>query len=227
MKYMKTGKTYMVLFTISIAAILSIAVFFYFKDVNELEAIEKGDYSHLDSERTQEALEKRDCRDFTWIYRDINGDGEEELIVQDDSAANSILFILSMENDEVVTVFSDLTDMGCYTQLCDNGLLYYDRYYGVYDYELYILYYYDKEWNMKFVEGLELYYIEKPEEGVKSKGSGKLNMGETGLYFWNFKIHDGERVYTKLTQEEWIEKFQDLFGKECEGYIFERYFSTY
>lgn len=217
----------MVLFTISIAAILSIAVFFYFKDVNELEAIEKGDYSHLDSERTQEALEKRDCRGFTWIYRDINGDGEEELIVQDDSAANSILFILSMENDEVVTVFSDLTDMGCYTQLCDNGLLYYDRYYGVYDYELYILYYYDKEWNMKFVEGLELYYIEKPEEGVKSKGSGKLNMGETGLYFWNFKIHDGERVYTKLTQEEWIEKFQDLFGKECEGYIFERYISTY
>lgn len=219
---MKSGKESIVLLTI-IMAIIGIVLFLHVEGVDKLEEVEKGNYNYVSSERTQEVLEKRDSKDLTWIYRDINGDGEEELIVQDNYAANSILFILSIENDEVVTVFSDLNDMGCYTQLCDNGLLYYDQYYGVYDYEQYILYRYDKEWNEKFVEGLELYYIDKPEEGVKSKGNGELNMEEAGLYFWNFKIYDGERVYTKLTQEEWIERFYDLFGKECEGYIFERY----
>lgn len=45
-------------------------------------------------------------------------------------------------------------------------------------------------------------------------------MKEASLYFWNFKICDGERVYTKLTKEEWNKKFKDLSGKEYEGIIF-------
>lgn len=220
MKYIKSRKVYTILFTIFIVTILSIVVFLHFEDVDKLKAIEKGNYSYINNEITQEVLEKRDSTDFTWIYRDINGDGEEDLIVQDDYAANSILFIFSMEDDKVVTEFADINDMGCYTQLCDNGLLYYDQYYGVYAYEQYILYRYDEEWNEIFVDGLELYYIDKPDEGVRSKGNGALNMEEVGLYFWNFKMCNGERVYTKLTQEEWINKFNDLFGKEYEGILF-------
>lgn len=223
MKHIKLENKSIVLLTIIIVAIIVIVLFLHVESVDKLEEVEKGNYSYISNETTQEVLKKRDSKDLAWIHSDINGDGDEELIVQDDYAANSILFIFSMENGEVVTEFSDLNDMGCYTQLCNNGLLYYDQYYGVYDYEQYILYHYDKEWNEKFVEGLELYYIDKPEEGVKSKGNGELNMEEAGLYFWNFKIYDGERVYTKLTQEEWIERFQYLFGKECEGYIFECY----
>lgn len=143
-----------ILLTIIIVAIIGIVLFLHVESVDKLEEVEKGNYSYINSERTQEVLKKRDSKDLTWIHSDINSDGE---------------------------------------------------------------------WNEKFVEGLELYYIDKPEEGVKSKGNGKLNMEETGLYFWNFKIYDRERVYTKLTQEEWIGKFNDLFGKECGSYIFERY----
>lgn len=127
-----------ILLTIIIVAIIGIVLFLHVESVDKLEEVEKGNYSYINSERTQEVLKKRDSKDLTWIHSDINSDGEEELIVQDDYAANSILFILSMENGEVVTEFSELNDMGCYTQLCDNGLLYYDQYYGVYDYEQYI-----------------------------------------------------------------------------------------
>lgn len=221
MKYIGSKRSYVVLGILVIAVGLGIIAFI--PDVsgkNKLNAIEKGDYSYIESDWTREVFEKRNPADFTWIYRDINGDGTEELIVQDDYAASSILFILSIEGNKVVTRFADLNDMGSYTQLCDNGLLYCDRYYGVYDYEQYILYRCDKDWYEIFVDGLELYYIDKPEEGVRSKGNGELDMKEAGFYFWNFQICDGERVYTKLTQEEWNKKFKDLSGKEYEGIIF-------
>lgn len=216
MKHIKIKKVYTFLLATSVVVILSIVVFFHFFGMNKLEAIEAGNYSYINDQMAQEVLEKRDSNNFTWIYRDINGDGEEELIVQDNYATGSILFIFSMEKNKVVTVYTDLNDMGCFTQLCDNGLLYYDQYYGVYDYEQYILYRYDQDWNEIFIDGLELYYIDKPEEGVKSKGNGTLDMQEAGLYFWNFKICNGERVYTELTQEEWNNKFNELFGKEYE-----------
>ncbi len=116
-------------------------------------------------------------------------------------------------------------DAGCYYQLCDDGLLHYDQYYGIYEYEKYELYHYDENWNEIFVEGLELYYLFESEEGQEQKKylNEELHMEEAGLYFWKVEKQGEERKYTKLTQEEWTEKFYDLFGRECEGEIF-KYF---
>ena len=48
-------------------------------------------------------------------------------------------------------------------------------------------------------------------------------MEKEQLYFWEFQMQGEEKEYTELTREEWINKFYELFGRECKGEIFKYY----
>lgn len=196
--------------------------------VNKLKKIERGEYRYIDNEKRQEQIARtfsRQADRMSWVFKDINHDGNEELILQEFSDTDRIVGIFAMKGSDVITVLWDDIDAGSYFQLCERGLLHFNKYYGTYEFEQYILYDYDEEWNEIFVEGLELYYLfeedEEVERTVEEHLGEQLKMEKEKVYFWEFQMWNEEKKYTKLTQEEWNEKFYDLFGKECEGYIFE------
>lgn len=216
--------------------LISSKIFIYLR-VDKLKEIEGGNYTYIEDEYVRKHLEIlfpqggniRDS-DYEWVYKDINGDGEEELILQEknlymEPSGNSLIIdIFTVKNKDVVHVFSDYMDAAYYCQLCDNGLLYYEQYYGRYDYEQYILFRYDEEWNEIFVDGLALYYLLEPDEGEEEYTIYEdLYMKKEQLYFWEFQMKDEKKDYERLTQEEWTNKFYDLFGRECKGEIFKYY----
>lgn len=83
---------------------------------------------------------------------------------------------------------------------------------------------YDEEWNEIFVDGLVLYYLLEPDEGEEEYTIYEdLDMKKEQLYFWEFQMKDEKKDYERLTQEEWTNKFYDLFGRECKGEIFKYY----
>ena len=238
---MKRKTIYIVLSVVFIAMILILSKSFMdLEDVDKLKEIEKGNYSYIDDEYLRKHLEIISSKmayvrdgDFEWVYRDVNGDGVEDLILLEkytnmEPPGNAlILDIITIKDGEVVHVFADHMDIAYYCQLCDDGLLYYEQYYGRYDYEQYILFRYDKDWNGIFVDGLTLYYLlelgEGEEEFYKGRISEDLDMEKEQLYFWEFQMQGEEKEYTELTREEWINKFYELFGRECKGEIFKYY----
>lgn len=230
--YKKLG--YIVLCMSFIVVIWNIAMSFtHSKNVNKLKEIEEGNYSYIGDEYTQEHLKRIFSEGpgnsnyiYEWVYKDINADGEEDLILQEKyvyAETPRIVDVFSIKDQDVVHVLCDYMDADYEYQLCDGGLLYYEQFYGKYDYEQYILYHYDKEWNEIFVDGLELYYLYELEEGQEEYSIGQLDMDKERLYFWEFKIQDEKKEYTKLTEAKWKEKFHDLFGRECRGEMF-KYF---
>lgn len=206
-----------------------VAFIFSHERVSKLNEIERGEYSCIDDESMQERLSRTlsgNTDHMSWIYKDINDDGKDELILQEFSDTDRIVGIFAEKESNVVTVLWDNVDAGSYYQLCEKGLLHFNKYYGTYEFEQYILYDYDKEWNEIFVEGLELYYLweqeEEEERYVKEHlGEQLKDMEKEKVYFWKFKMRDERKEYTELTEEEWKEKFHDLFERECEGEIFE------
>ncbi len=230
--------TYIVLSIVSIAMVLALfKSFMDLEDVDKLKEIENGNYSYIDNEHVRKHLEillpkGADIRDsdYEWVYKDINGDGKEDLILQEKNCnmeppGNTlILDIFTIKEGDVVHVFADYMDAAYYCQLCDDGLLYYEQYYGRYDYEQYILFRYDKDWNGIFVDGLALYYLLESDEGEEEYTIYEdLDMEKEQLYFWEFQMQDGKKEYTGLTKEEWANKFYELFGRECKGEIFKYY----
>ena len=190
--------------------------------VNKLKKIERGEYRYIDNEKRQEQIARtfsRQADRMSWVFKDINHDGNEELILQEFSDTDRIVGIFAMKGSDVITVLWDDIDAGSYFQLCERGLLHFNKYYGTYEFEQYILYDYDEEWNEIFVEGLELYYLfeedEEVERTVEEHLGEQLKMEKEKVYFWEFQMWNEEKKYTKLTQEEWNEKFYDLFVIAC------------
>ena len=230
--------TYIVLSVVFVAMILVLSKYFIdLKSVDKLKKIEGGDYSYIDDEYVRKHLEilfnkgvDTKYINYMCVNKDINGDGEEDFIFQEknlymESPGNtSIIDIFTIKEGDVVHVFADYMDAAYYCQLCDDGLLYYEQYYGRYDYEQYILFCYDKNWNEIFVDGLALYYLLESDEGEEEYTIYEaLDMEKEQLYFWEFRMQDGKKEYTGLTKEEWTNKFYELFGRECKGEIFKYY----
>lgn len=212
---------------------------------NMLKEIEKGNIRHVkDKDDTRKIaatlVSDPDNKWLKWIYKDLNGDGEEdliELISRDDVAA-----IFTVADKEVDIVLYDMVDADYYYRLCDRGLMYGEHEHWLFKYESYVLFSYDENWNKIFLGGLELcYYDELDETGeynreelvesinksLTNKINRQLDTGEDELYCLEFEMRDGEREYTEITQEEWKRKFSDLFGQdyeeEFEGVIFSYY----
>ena len=82
--------TYIVLSVVFVAMILVLSKSFIdLKSVDKLKKIEGGDYSYIDDEYVRKHLEILfpkgvDTKDsnYMWVHKDINGDGEEDLILQ-------------------------------------------------------------------------------------------------------------------------------------------------
>lgn len=211
-----------ILFAITVTMGLGVIVrIFSVTGQEKLKAIENGNYRYIDDKRKREQLSKMfsiNADNLSWIYKDLNNDGEEELILQAFSDTDKIVGVFTLESHNVVTVLWDDIDVCIYYQVCEKGLLHYTQYYGTYDFEQYELRSYDEEWNEIYVDGLEWYYLLEEEEEVREHLGEHLENMEIGkVYFWEFNRRGDEKAYTKLTQEEWKNKFYTLFGKNCES----------
>ena len=114
---MKKKIIYIVLSVVFIAMILVLSK-------SKLKEIEKGNYSYIDDEYLRKHLEIISSKmayardgDFEWVYKDVNGDGVEDLILLEkymnmEPPGNAlILDIITIKDGEVVHVFADHMDI--------------------------------------------------------------------------------------------------------------------
>lgn len=86
--------------------LISSKIFIYLR-VDKLKEIEGGNYTYIEDEYVRKHLEIlfpqggniRDS-DYEWVYKDINGDGEEELILQEKN-----LYMEPSGNSLIIDIF--------------------------------------------------------------------------------------------------------------------------
>ncbi len=194
---------------LSILVVLILLVWGNKKD--KLEEMMEGNFGHISDEGIKQQLEHIFASfpdDMIWIYRDINGDGKEDLLLREDARSmgkERIVGIFTIEKRDVVTILWDVVDMACFYELCDEGVLYYEQYYGVHDKERYLLYRFDESWDKIFVAGLEVICVE--------------DITEMEISCQKLSMSDGVIQGKKITMDEWLEEYQVLFGKEYGGEI--------
>lgn len=193
------------------------------KPVNVLKEIEKGNFYYIDNDKIREQLEKTASsasNHVTWIWRDINADNGQELILVEKDDPAKIIGVFAAVNDKAVSIIWDDTDVVNYYELCEDGLLSYSQYYGVYDMERYELYQYDDGWNAILIKGLEIYFFEDISNAslqLDNEFFSQNNIDKEGGYYLEFEMYDGKKQYKELAKEEWLREFQDIFGKTYDG----------
>ncbi len=190
---------------------------FFAKPCRQLQEIENGNYSGLE-ERIQQQLQNRFSSpgsDLKWIYEDINQDGMDDLILYEIRGERQpIVGIFTIRDQDVIAVLWDVIDVTTYYERCENGLLFYDQYYGEYAGEWYELYQYDNEWNIQLIKGLEIYDVEDITAVQQSDVPDR-----EGMHYRKFDVRDGQKEYEELSEEEWLKEFSVLFGTKYKGEI--------
>lgn len=184
-----------------------------------LDAIERGDYSSIGSDRVAEDLENimndREFQDVEWLYYDLNDDGQDELILQEktsvaDTRIKRIIGIFAEQQGQAFVILWDVNDMTEFCFLSNNQLIYFDQYYGTYGYESYKIYEYDLQWDKKLVKGYEYYDIDSMENLPPDWLDMHPDLSQEGTYFLKYIVEDidGEtvRVYQELTMEQLLDE---------------------
>lgn len=201
------------------------------RGLDMLKAVEGGDFSYIEFELARESLEGMFQGDpnnpflfgpegMTWIYRDLNGDGEEDLILKSRGLGGSIVGAFTVEGEEVRTVIWDEMDIDYYSRLWDDCLMYRSGYNGLYNCEELIFYRYDEDWNRIFLDGLAMYYLYESEERDAVALNDEMSLTEDGLYCLEFTVKDErgiEKEYREISEAEWLERYHGYTGEEYEG----------
>lgn len=192
--------------------------------------IMSGDFSRLDEDdEFKEHLERAFARwesgetlEIEWQMLDLNGDGIEDLIVQNKetvgaSEIKQILGIFACDEDSARCVEWDLNDMTEYSFCGPTGELMYTAYnYGhIPDEEPYWHYYYDKEWNKINDYLLVIYQIDSTvdPEYAETWREEHPDLAEDGIYYRKY-TEDGME---ELTREEWEEMYETATGYEVDS----------
>lgn len=182
-----------------------------------LSKIVKGDYSSIHDKNVVESLKttfERLQDKVEWIYWDANGDGQQDLILQENyensEGMRKIIGIFTVENQKVICKNWDDTDVTEYSSMCHEKLVYYQQYLGIYNNYCYYFYSYDEEWNEILICGLEIYEIEDSEALPPNWSEKYPEMVEEGTYYRKLIINkeNGEKQYSMLTKAQWMEEFQ-------------------
>ena len=184
-----------------------------------LAAIEQGDYSSVSNDSIVETLEiimnRRGLQDVEWIYFDLNDDGQNELILQEKASVahtgiKRIIGIFAEQHGQVSVILWDANDMGEYSFLLNNRLIYFDQYYGTYGYESYQIYEYDHHWDKRLAEGYEYYNIDSMESLPPDWLDTHPALSQEGTYFQKYTVEDMDgksvRVYQELTMQQWLDE---------------------
>ena len=196
-----------------------------------LKAVEDGDFSYIEFELARDSLESMfhgnpnnpflfGPEGMTWIYRDLNGDGEEELILKSRNLGGSIVGAFTVDGEGVRTVIWDEMDIDYYSRLWDDCLMYRSGYNGLYNCEELIFYRYDEDWNRIFVDGLAMYYLYESDERDTVALNDEMSLTEDGLYCLEFTVKDEwgmEKEYREISEAEWLERYHGYTGEEYEA----------
>lgn len=187
------------------------------------EKIMSGDFSCLSNESwesEQESYERhRDV--YEWRQLDLNGDGIEDLILQEaktvtaDSGEKRIIGIFACEKDEAGCILWDVNDSSEYYFCGATGELMYSAssYGGVVSLEPYIHYYFDEEWNEIEDYSLVVYRIDSKEDEKYAEELKRENpdMAEDGVYCRKY-TEEGMEILTR-------EELESIYEQET-GYEF-------
>ena len=193
--------------------------------------IRSGDFSCLkdeDWERMQESYERQSDL-YEWRQLDLNGDGIEDLILQEkettaeDSNQHRILGIFACEEDGARCVLWDDVYMGEFSFCGPTGelMFYYYSFGSMVDVEGYEHYCYDEEWNEIIDYRLQIWYVDSPDEGYNYPTEWfetHPDMREEGIYYRKYEgAHTGEDTEGEaLTLEELKEIFRTEMGMEID-----------
>lgn len=201
-----------------------------------LKAVENGDFSYIKFELARDSLESMfhgapnnpflfGPEGMTWIYRDLNGDGEEDIILESGNLGGSIVGAFTVDGEEVRTVIWDEMDIDYYSRLWEDCLMYRSGYNGVYNCEE-LIYQYGGAWDKVFVDGLAMYYLYESEERGAVVLSDEMSLTEDGLYCLEFTVKDEwgmEKEYGEISEEEWFARYRGYTGEEYDGPPYEYY----
>lgn len=197
--------------------------------------IMSGDFSRLDEddgfkEQIESAFhrwESGETHEIEWRIIDLNGDGIEDLIVQNketvgESEMKQIFGIFACGEESARCVEWDLNDMTEYSFCGPTGELIYTAYnYGfIPDEEPYWHYYYDKDWNKINDYLLVIYWIDSTvdPEYAEIWREEHPDLAEDGIYYRKY-TEDGME---ELTRGEWEEMYETVTGYEVDSELIRR-----
>lgn len=191
------------------------------------ERLQYGDFSCLvesdviENERVigryQRFYDDMSDRTRKCISYDLNGDGIEDLIWQEEftnSDIGAVMAIFACTEDSARCVFWDEADYShrFFFSSSENLILhswsndfYACTYYGYYEY--------DENWNRELVYGLKGYHITDFSEWSNEAWFQKHpEMGEVGSYFFRVTEADGVEHEELLEQDEFLALYEELTG---------------
>lgn len=188
-----------------------------------------GDFQHLDEPDDFKAYVdehynmwmERGISEVEWQIIDINGDGTEDLIVQNSDTtygeSKQILGIFACGEESAECVEWDLNDNTEYSFCGPTGELMYTapNYGGVVDNEPYVHYYYDGEWNKVEDYTLEIIQIDSAmnEEYAEIWKEEHPDLAEDGIYYRKY----AEGRVEELTREEMEEMYETATGYKLDS----------
>jgi hypothetical protein len=161
--------------------------------------IMSGDFSCLENEDWESMQEsyKRENDKYEWRLIDLNGDGIEDLILQEKDTVDEysnrhrILGIFACEEDGAKCVLWDDAYMGEFSFCGPTGelMLYYYNFGGMVDTEGYQHYYYDMEWNKVIDYRLVIWGVNSPEgyDYPTEWFESHPDMQEEGIYYRKYE----------------------------------------
>ena len=196
------------------------------------DQIMSGDFSCLTNESWESKqevyrnLEKFSAQGLEWCQLDLNGDGIEDLILQEaetvtsDSEEKRIIGIFDCKRNEARCVLWDVNDSTEYYFCGITGELmhYYCSFGTMVDVEGYEHYYYDYEWNKVIDYRLLIWYVNSPDgyDYPTKWFEAHPDMQEEGIYYRRYEgAYTGEDVEGEaLTMEELKEIYRTEMGME-------------
>lgn len=186
-------------------------------DYSLLKGVEEGDFLELEA-----LLRNGYCE---WNLCDMNGDGREELILQEEqeNMENDIRRIIGVfvETDSSVECVLWDTDNGYYGDefysYIDGKLIHYRDMYEIYRYASYMLCHFDESWEIEKESQYEIIQIDNLEtynECYKNgewNGIKKIEVMEEGEYYryTSYEKEEPHNAGITLRKYKWMDKFQE------------------
>lgn len=209
--------------------------------LSAIDRIMEGDFQVLQND--EKLIEKltsiyereKDIYGLTWIQSDLNGDGIEDLILQEEDVNDDsqimkpILAVFACTSDNIRCIDTDFDETTFYDFFSPAGkLISYQTFSGKWVWRGLHYYKYNENWEKQYVYRLEYYFIESlnefsNEEIKEYNVEWKEKFGiefQVGEYYGILKNEDGnpqEGQYMPLTKDEFAKKYKELIGKEYEG----------
>ena len=191
-------------------------------ETESFEEIIKGDMSSLYQ------IEKED-RDFIkqlaqngyneWSLCDINGDGKQELILQErqgelEGNIRHIIAIFAETEEGVKRVLWDIFETGEFYSFIDGRLIHYCYVNGTYNADFYYRCIFDDDWEMREDRLFEILDVTSLDEYDFLSDEMKKEIPSVGFYYRYVTYGENDReTAALLSEDEWRDMFKEEMGE--------------